>query len=311
MRVGILGGTGAMGGLYGARLAKAEHDVTLVDVNADAVDRVNREGMRVDAAEGSETIRVPATTDPASVDVVDVVVVFVKCYHTEQAVRSALPMVGAHTVALSLQNGWGNAARIADIVGSERVAVGVSYNSATVLGPAHVQHTGTGVTFLGELAGGVSERVTRIADALDDAGLAAEATSDVLQEIWSKLALNVCTLPTSAVLRFTADELIADANVRELMREILTEAVAIANAQGIPLDFDERWTTITDILTRAVGGKASMLQDVEGKRRTEIDVINGAVSAMGAELGIPTPYNETMALLVKTIEDAYDTAAPT
>jgi 2-dehydropantoate 2-reductase len=307
MRVAILGGTGAMGGLYGSRLARAGHDVTLVDVNRDAVERVNREGLRVDDPDATETTRVPATTDPASVDVVDAVIVFVKCYHTEEAVRAALPMIGDHTVALSLQNGWGNAPRIAEIVGSERVVVGVSYNSATVLGPGHVQHAGTGTTFLGELDGGVSERVSQIADALNDAGLEAEATGDVLREVWSKLALNVCTLPTSAVLRFTADQLIADANVCELMREILAEAVAVANAQDISLDFDERWATITDILTRAVGGKASMLQDVESNRRTEIDVINGAVATMGAELGIPTPYNETMALLVKTIEDAYHT----
>ena len=309
MRVAMLGGTGAMGGLYGARLAEAGHDVTLVDVHSDAVARVNRDGLRLDSATGSDMIRVPATTDPSTVGVVDVVIVFVKCYDTEAATRSVLPAIGDDTVVLSLQNGWGNAARIADIVGADRVAVGVSYNSATVLGPGHVRHAGTGRTFLGELDGRVSERVARIATALDDAGLEAEATGEVLLQVWSKLALNVCTLPTSAVLRFTADQLVADANVRELMREILAEAVAVANARDIPLDFDERWAKITDILTRAVGGKASRLQDVESKRRTEIDVINGAVAEMGAEAGIPTPYNETMTLLVKTIEDAYSAPA--
>jgi len=305
MRVAMLGGTGAMGGLFGARLAQAGCDVTLVDVNADAVERVNRDGLRLDTATGTETIPVLATTDPSTVGLVDVVIVFVKCYHTDPAMRSALPMIGDETVVLSLQNGWGNASRIADVVGDERVAVGVSYNSATALGPGHVRHAGTGTTFLGELHGGVSGRVSRIAESLTDAGLHAEATDKVLLQVWSKLALNVCTLPTSAVLRFTAAQLIADANVRELMREILAEAVAVANARGIPLDFDERWETITDILTRAVGGKASMLQDVESKRRTEIDVINSAIADMGAEVDIPTPYNETMTLLVKTIEDAY------
>ena len=302
MRIAILGGTGAMGGLFGARLANAGHDITLVDVNRDAVERVNREGVRVDGSSGTETTRVPATLDGSSVGVVDVVIVFVKCYHTEEAVRSALPMIGDHTVALSLQNGWGNAERVAGIVGQERTAVGLTYHSATVLGPGHIRHTGSGKTLLGELDGGISERVARVAEALNGSGLEAEATADVVQVVWSKLALNVCTLPTSAVLRFTADQLIADENVRELMREILSEAVA---AQGIALDFDERWATITEVLTRAVGGKPSMLQDVDGKRRTEIDVISGAVAAMGAELGIPTPYNEAMLLLVKTAEDAY------
>jgi 2-dehydropantoate 2-reductase len=305
MRVAMLGGTGAMGGLYGARLAEGGCDVALVDVSREAVERVNRSGLRIDAAGEAASHPVPATTDPSTVGVVDVVIVFVKCYDTEEAVRAASPMIGDDTVVLSLQNGWGNAPRIADIVGTGRVAIGVSYHSATAVGPGHIQHAGTGKTFLGELDGGVSERVTRIAGALNNAGIETEATDQVLRQVWSKLSLNVCTLPTSAVLRFTADQLIADGNVRELMREILAEAVAVANARDIPLDFDERWATITDILTRAVGGKASMLQDVEKKRRTEIDVINGAVAEMGAEAGIPTPYNETMTLLVKTIEDAY------
>ncbi|MAF12820.1 2-dehydropantoate 2-reductase [Candidatus Poribacteria bacterium] len=305
MRVAMLGGTGAMGGLYGARLAEGGCDVALVDVNREAVERVSRSGLRIEAAGEATAYTVPATTDASTVGVVDVVIVFVKCYDTVEAVRAASPMIGDDTVVLSLQNGWGNAPRIADIVGADRVAIGVSYHSATAVGPGHIQHAGTGKTFLGELDGGVSKRVTRIAGALNNAGMEAEATDQVLRQVWSKLSLNVCTLPTSAVLRFTADQLIADENVRELMREILAEAVAVANARDIPLDFDERWATITDILTRAVGGKASMLQDVENKRRTEIDVISAAVSEMGAEAGIATPYNETMTLLVKTIEDAY------
>ncbi|MBT5714785.1 2-dehydropantoate 2-reductase, partial [Candidatus Poribacteria bacterium] len=231
MRVAMLGGTGAMGGLYGARLAEGGCDVTLVDVNHEAVERVNGVGLRIDAAGETTTYRVPATTDPSTVGVVDVVIVFVKCYHTEDAVRAAAPMIGDDTVVLSLQNGWGNATRIAEIVGAHRVAIGVSYHSATVVGPGHVQHAGTGRTFLGELDGGVSERVARIADALNAAGMQAEATDEVLRQVWSKLSLNVCTLPTSAVLRFTADQLNADENVRELMREILAEAVAVANAR--------------------------------------------------------------------------------
>jgi 2-dehydropantoate 2-reductase len=309
MRVAMLGGTGAMGGLFGGRLAEAGHDVTLVDVDAEAVARVNAVGIRIDTDSGTDTIRVPATTDASTVastvGVVDLVVVVVKCYDTEDAVRSALPTIGEDTVVLSLQNGWGNAARIASVVGEGRTAVGVTYHSATVTAPGRIHHTGVGRTVVGELDGSVSGRMTRIAAALNGAGLETEATGHVSQEIWAKLAMNVCALPTAAVLRFTSDQLIADEHVRELMRELLAEAVAVANAQDIPLDFDERWSTITETLTRSVGGKPSMLQDVEGKRRTEIDVVNGAVAAMGAELGVPTPYNETMTLLVKTVEDAY------
>jgi 2-dehydropantoate 2-reductase len=119
------------------------------------------------------------------------------------------------------------------------------------------------------------------------------------------LALNVCTLPTSALLRFYAGQLIQHEGTLALMRVLLQEAVAVANAQGIDLNFDERWINITGLLERATGAKASMLQDVENRRRTEIDVINGAIVEAGRRLNIPTPYNETMVWLVKALEETF------
>ena len=92
---------------------------------------------------------------------------------------------------------------------------------------------------------------------------------------------------------------------RDLMRGILREGVAVANAQGIPLDYLERWNAITTLLKKAVGGKSSMLQDVEKRRQTEIDVINGAIVAAGRKLGIATPYNESMVWLVKSLEETF------
>jgi 2-dehydropantoate 2-reductase len=234
----------------------------------------------------------------------DLVLVFVKCYHTEDAARAARPLLGPETAVLSLQNGWGNAPRLAAVLGKERVLAGVTYHSATVVAPGHVHHTGRGVTVLGELDGARTPRLGRIAETLSGAGLEVRPTDKVLEEIWSKLALNCCTLPTSALLRFLADELIRDPHTAELMRGILREVIAVANAQGIPLAYDERWETIRGLLERAVGGKSSMLQDVEKGRRTEIDVINGAVVEAGKRLGIPTPVNEVMVGMVRALEGA-------
>ena len=297
MKIAILGGAGAMGGIIGGRLAAAGNDVTLVDVAQTAVDNINREGLRIDTKTGeTDMIQVAATTDPASVGPVDLVIVFVKCYHTENAVRSAAPMIGDHTAVLSLQNGWGNAPRIANLVGENRILVGVTYHSGTVLGPGHLKHTGIGDTHVGELDGTLSERLNRVVAALNAAGLTAHA---------SKLALNVCTLPASALLHFYAHQMVEHDGTLAMMDALLREAVAVAHAQDIPLDFDERWEAITGLLKRAVGGKASMLQDVENKRRTEIDVVNGAIVEAGKRLGIPTPYNDSMVWLVKALEETF------
>src|SRR5258707_4254255 len=141
MKIAVLGGGGAMGGLFGGYLARAGEDVTLVDVSEPAVDAINRNGLQIEERDGSNvTIKVKASSSPAEVGPVDLIVNFVKCYHTEDAVRSAMPMVGKDTAFLSLQNGWGNADRIATIAGRERVMVGLTYHSGTLLGPGHVKH---------------------------------------------------------------------------------------------------------------------------------------------------------------------------
>jgi 2-dehydropantoate 2-reductase len=215
-------------------------------------------------------------------------------------------LLGPNSTVLSLQNGWGNGARIAEIVGRERVVLGVCYHSATVLGPGHVLHGGQGRTFIGEIDGDVSARAEQIARTFRSAGLEIEASAQVLREIWSKLALNVATLPTSAILRLSAEKLCGATEMQELMKALLREVVAVAQAQGIRLDFDERWSAITSLLGKlAPNTKGSMLQDVEKDRRTEIDVMCGAIVEAGQRLNIPTPFNDAMLWLMKTIEAHY------
>ena len=292
-----------MGGLFGGWLAGAGNDVTLIDVSAPAIDAINRDGLQVEARDGTrKTIPVRATSDPESVGVVDVIVSFVKCYHTDAAIRSAAPMLGPDTVVLSLQNGWGNAARLGAVVGEDRVLVGLTYHSGTLVAPGRVKQAGAGVTHLGEMAGGSSERADRIVAAFSGAGIDTAASPRILDEIWKKLALNACTLPTAALLRLTADKLVAYDGVQALMQAILAEVVAVATAQGIALDGAERWEAITSVLRRAIGGRPSMLQDVEARRQTEIDVINGAIVAAGQRTGVATPHNEAMVWLVTALE---------
>jgi 2-dehydropantoate 2-reductase len=310
MKISVLG-AGAMGSVLGGMLAKGGNEVTLIDVWEEAVQVINEKGLRIEDKTGNvETIRVRATSNPAEVGPVDLILVFVKCYHTEAAMRNAAPLIGPGTAVLSLQNGWGNGPRISAIVGQERLLLGVCYHSATVMGPGYVQHGGRGMTFMGELDGKMTDRLARIAESFNQAGIEVRATPAVLKEIWAKLSLNVCTLATSALLRFFAVELIQHDPLMELMRALLREAIAVANAQGIPLEFDERWEAITGLISRCGPGvKASMLQDVEKGRRTEIDVINGAISEAGRRLNIPTPYNDSMFWLVKSLEESLDRQA--
>ena len=296
-----------MGAMFGGKLANAGNDVTLVDVHRPAIDHINVNGLKVEDKAGHVlTVPVRATDEPASVGVQDFVVVFTKCYHTESAVHKALPMIGARTTVVSLQNGWGNAPRIADIVGQDKMMAGVTYNSGALLGLGHTQQGGVGMTYIGELNGVLSNRLKQFAETLRAAGFEVTESTQVLKEIWAKLALNVATLPTASILQWEARKLIEHAPMKDLMAALLKEVVAVANAQNIPLDYDERWSAITGLLEKiSPTARGSMVVDVANKRRTEIDVMSGAIVEAGGRLGIATPYNNAMLWLIKSMEGAF------
>ena len=306
MKIAVLGGGGAMGGIFGGKLSEAGHDVTLIDVNPAAISAINGSGLKIDAKDGtSHTYAVQASNDPVAVGKVDAILNFVKCYHTEAAVKSALAMMGDDTVFVTLQNGWGNADKISAIAGKDKVMVGLTYHSGTLLAPGHIKHPGMGMTYVGELDGKITPRLKAVAQALEGAGFEVTQSNTILNEVWKKLCLNVCTLPTASLLRFFAHQLVQHGGMKAEMKALLNEVVAVAKAQNIVIDFDERWNAISSLLEKAVGGKASMLQDVEAKRRTEIEVINGAIVAAGRRLGIATPHNDAMVNLITSLEEAY------
>jgi 2-dehydropantoate 2-reductase len=139
MKIAVIG-AGAMGSIFGARFTQAGHDTVLVDVATPLVDAINSDGVTILRGDDETTTRVPATTDPASVGEVDVVVFCTKCYHTAPAAEGARPLVGPDTVVASLQNGWGNGDVLAAVYPPEQIAVGVTYNSGLVQGPGRVLH---------------------------------------------------------------------------------------------------------------------------------------------------------------------------
>lgn len=300
MRIAIVG-AGAMGSIFGARLAQAGEDVLLVDVSTSLVEKINTDGVTVEDREGSSTTTVAATTTPANRPY-DAVLFFVKCYHTRAAADLAAPLVGEKTVVATLQNGWGNGDVLAGRFSAERTVVGVTYNSGTIRGLAQVGHTGIGPTFIGPYAGTSTEHAQPIGDALGRTGFEVEVTGDARTAVWKKLVLNCATLPTAALTRLTAGAL-GNSEVLELAHALAREATTVAQALGYDIDPDERLSTITANLQNGGAGKASMLQDVEGGRRTEIGVISGAVVAAAKEHDLDVPLTRAMLTLVQGLEE--------
>jgi len=298
MRIAVVG-AGAMGSIFGARFAGAGHEVVLVDVARPLVDTINESGVTVVRGEESTNTRVPATTDPSEVGPVDAVVFCVKCYHTASATELARPLVGPDTIVASLQNGWGNGDVLAAAFPPEQVVVGVTYNSGLVVEPGKVVHPADQPTLVGAFADGGDDRPARLAEALQSSGLDATVASPVRPEIWKKLILNAATLPTAALTGMNAGALTAHESMHELVSETAREATAVAQALGYDIDPQERVEYIHALLEKAGPARGSMLQDFEAGRRTEIDVINGAVVSAADEHGVDVPLNRSYVALVK------------
>jgi 2-dehydropantoate 2-reductase len=298
MKIAVVG-AGAMGAIFGARFAQGGHETVLVDVAQPLVDTYNRDGVRIVQGQDETTTQVPAMTNPAAHGPVDVVVFFTKCYHTASAAQLAEPLVGPDTVVASLQNGWGNGDVLAERFPSEQLVVGVTYNSGTVLEPGRVSHPAAGPTTIGPFAGASGALVQRLAQAISDGGLEAEIADPIRPEIWKKLILNASTLPTAALTGMFAGALTAHLEMHELVSETTREAAAVARALGYDIDAEERVEYVHGVLERAGPTRASMLQDFDAGRRTEIDVINGAVVRAAGEHGVPVPLNRAFVALVK------------
>lgn len=305
MRVAIIG-AGAMGGLWAARLANVGNEVSVVDVSEEVVGAINADGITVEAKDGTATARVPATTDPGGVGPVEAAFFFVKAQHTASAAELATPLIEPSTTVVSLQNGWGNADVLAETYDPEQMVVGVTYNSATVSAPGKVAHTGAGTTFVGPFTDDAgTNRAGAVGDLMNAAGFETEATPKVKTEVWKKLILNAATLPTAALTLLRAGELGEPGPMLDLVDAVTEEAVRVARAQGYEIEPDERTERIHKTLQNAGMGKPSMLQDVEGLRKTEIEVVNGAVIRAAEKNGVEVPLNRAMVALVGGLERSW------
>lgn len=304
MQIVILG-AGSMGCLLGGYLAKAGHGVHLVDVVGDRVDAIAERGITVEGVGGDFEVRVTAGRSyegpPA-----DLLIVAVKAYDTDRAVARAASWTRDETLVLTLQNGLGNIEQIAHHVGREQIVAGTTSVGANLLHPGHVHHAGEGATFVGDLAGEDLGRAEVVARLLTDARLPSTSTSEVRRHIWDKLAVNVGINALTALLRVRNGRLLAVEDASAVMQEAVTECVAVAQASGIPLDRQESIGRCREVARLTASNRSSMLMDVLGGRRTEIDAINGAVVRRGLELEVATPVNTTLTRLVRSLEGLGD-----
>ncbi len=304
MRVCIVG-CGAVGSLFAANLASLDDvEVWAYDRYEAHVDAINEHGLRLSGA-GEVVGRLRATADPAELPPCDFGIVATKAMHADAAIAETAPAFAGGCVA-SVMNGVGNEETLARHV--ERVIRGTTFPAGKLLEPGHVQWDVKGDTTFGpfEPSPASEDAISQLADACSRSGMPATAVEDARGPQWRKVIFNASTNPVGALTGLTHGRVCEDTSLRAFVSGLVDEGKAVASAQGIVLDADPE--ELIDYAARpevAYGHRASMLQDVEARRTTEIDYLNGGIARFGRELGVPTPLHDAVTALIKGVEASW------
>jgi 2-dehydropantoate 2-reductase len=293
MKIAVMG-AGAVGCYYGAMLARAGHQVTLV-ARPVHVAAIAERGLVLETSAFTQALEVTATSEASGVSGAELVLFCVKSDDTAAAGREMAPHLAAGASILSLQNGVDNAARLQEVLGRAVTPVAV-YVASEMAGPGHVRHHGRGELVIGAAAGSAA-----LAQMFGRAGVPAEISERVVAVLWTKLIVNCAYNALSAIPQLPYGRMMAVDGVAAAMETIVGECLAVARASGVEID--------DDILVRVLGLAPAMpdqlsstAQDLARGKRTEIDHLNGYVVRSGERLGIPTPANQLLTAIVKLME---------
>ena len=301
MQIAIIG-AGAMGGLFGGRLAASGQDVSMIDRPGPHLDAMRADGLLLDIDGRAERIPVRVGVAGEFSGQQDLLIVFTKGTDTVAALNSCRHLAGPGTAVLTLQNGLGHAERVGSVLPQAALLIGMTDWPADLRGPGHVVSHGHGVIKLWSADGADTPVVHAVTAALNAAGLRCAADPEVTIAIWEKVAFNAAMNTVTAIGRVTVGALADSPDGRRLVHEIVEETLAVARAHGVDVVSARVHATIAKAFAGHRDHQSSMLQDVLAGRQTEIETINGSIVALGEALGIPTPVTRTMRDLVRLVD---------
>jgi 2-dehydropantoate 2-reductase len=324
-RVAVVG-AGAVGCYFGGMLARGGAPVTLIG-RAPHVEAINRDGLFIDSIHFKESVSVSASTEIGAVRDAQLVLFSVKTVDTEGTAKLLAPHLAPNTVVVSLQNGVDNAERIDSAAGIQAVSA-VVYIAAAMIGLGRVKHSGRGDLIVGYSSGYSSghpsghssgnapgnpspnydaseSELAEVAATFTRAGVPCRTSENITVELWEKLIMNCAYNAISALSRTKYGRIARDAGSIEVIKRVVIEAVAVGNAAGVQLSADAMITAALKLGSEAIPeALSSTAQDIARGKPTEIDSLNGFLVRRGAELGVPTPVNQTLYSLVKLLERA-------
>ena len=295
IKVAVLG-AGAVGCFFGGMLARAGHEVTLIGRPAH-VDAFNAKGLHFEGLKFDEQVPVKASIDPGAVRGARLVLFCVKSTDTEDAAAQIAPFLEADALVLNLQNGVDNTERIQARV-SQPVIPAVVYVATEMAGPGHLKHHGRGDLVIGSPHAAWNDSVKTWFEA---AGVPVVVSDNVAGELWAKLVVNCAYNALSAITQLPYGKMIAGPGIRDVMRDVVEETLAVARASGVAMTpgLLERTYKIAESMPTQFSSTA---QDLARGKPTEIEHLNGFVVRRGAALGVPTPANRALYALVRLLE---------
>jgi 2-dehydropantoate 2-reductase len=289
-------GAGAVGCYFGGMLARAGAPVTLIG-RARHMDAIAREGLRLDTLKFTERVAIPTATEMAAAGHAHVILLSVKTVDTETAAMALMPHLAPAALVVSMQNGVDNVERIRRAAGIAALPAAV-WVAAAMVEPGHVKHSGRGDLAVGADGG----RSDLVAAMFERAGVPCRVSGAIGRELWAKMCMNCAYNAISALARSRYGRMIGTPSIRDLMDRIVAETVAVARAEGVPLEAGELIDAAHKLGEAMAGATSSTEQDIGRGKPTEIDSLNGYVARRGAAQGVPTPINDTLWALVKLLE---------
>jgi 2-dehydropantoate 2-reductase len=303
MKVAIVG-TGAMGSVYASRFGKAGHEVWAIDVWQEHLDAIASSGLMVSGASGNFVVEgIQVGRAPIDAAPCDLWVIATKASDVADVAAQIAPVLEPGNVVMALQNGLGAADRVARHIPEDHVLLGIAEGfGSSIPEPGHVHHEGMRLIRIGEMNGGMTERVRQIEALWLDVGFNVRAFADVNLMIWEKFLCNVTLSAPCAVFDVTVGELMADSDAWKVALGCTAEAYEVGIAKGIEFTFEDPLRYVSEFAATIPKASPSMRLDHLARRRSEIDVINGQVVTLSSELGLDAPYNESLCAIVRRRE---------
>ena len=306
MKIAIVG-TGAMGSVYAGLLGKAGNEVWAIDTRQDHVDAIATSGLTVSGASGTYVVdNLHVGRSPRDAGRCDVWVIATKAADVEEVAATIAPLLQPDSVVMAFQNGLGAGERVASHIPPEHILIGIAEGfGSSIPEPGHVHHEGMRLIRIGEMHGGMTDRLERLAGEWRSAGFNVRAFADVDLMIWEKFLCNVTLSAPCAAFDLTVGELMADGGAWNVALGCASEAYRLAVAKGVPFLFDDPLRYVSDFAATIPNASPSMRLDHLARRPSEIDVINGQVVDLSRALGFEAPYNETLCAILRHRESLF------